>query len=137
LSHVLPANAVTLLVRDNHVCVAGTLNSVPRYFIVDTGGYVTTLNVDFTARAKLKVAATSLVGEGFGVSSPVGITTFPSLRIGNHEIRNGSASVARLNPEVIRLHSEIAGFIGAEYLATNRAIFDFVSGTMCLRTPAQ
>jgi hypothetical protein len=85
LSHVLPANAVTLLVRDNHVCVAGTLNSVPCYFIVDTGGYVTTLNVDFTARAKLKVTATSLVGEGFGVSSPVGITTFPSLRIGNHK----------------------------------------------------
>jgi predicted aspartyl protease len=124
---------VPVLVRDNHLFVAGALNGVPCYFIVDTGGYVTALDIDFVTRAKLKVAGTRLVAESFGGRTPVGITTFPSLRIGNYEIKNGSASVARLNPEVLRSHFEIAGLIGVEYLAINRAIFDFVSGTMYLR----
>ena len=125
--------AVPLLLKDNHVFVAGALNGVPCYFIVDTGGYVTAFDIDFVTRAKLKVAGTRLVAESFGGRTPVGITTFPSLRIGNYEIKNGSASVARLNPEVLRSHFEIAGLIGVEYLAINRAIFDFVSGTMYLR----
>jgi predicted aspartyl protease len=124
---------VPVLVRDNHLFVAGALNGVPCYFIVDTGGYVTVFDIDFVTRAKLKVAGTRLVAESFGGRTPVGITTFPSLRIGNYEIKNGSASVARLNPEVLRSHFEIAGLIGVEYLAINRAIFDFVSGTMYLR----
>ena len=124
---------VPLLLKDNHVFVAGALNGVPCYFIVDTGGYVTAFDIDFVTRAKLKVAGTRLVAESFGGRTPVGITTFPSLRIGNYEIKNGSASVARLNPEVLRSHFEIAGLIGVEYLAINRAIFDFVSGTMYLR----
>jgi predicted aspartyl protease len=125
--------AVPLLLKGNHVFVAGALNGVPCYFIVDTGGYVTAFDIDFVTRAKLKVAGTRLVAESFGGRTPVGITTFPSLRIGNYEIKNGSASVARLNPEVLRSHFEIAGLIGIEYLAINRAIFDFVSGTMYLR----
>jgi predicted aspartyl protease len=124
---------VPVLVTDNHLFVAGALNGVPCYFIVDTGGYVTAFDIDFVTRAKLKVAGTRLVAESFGGRTPVGITTFPSLRIGNYEIKNGSASVARLNPEVLRSHFEIAGLIGVEYLAINRAIFDFVSGTMYLR----
>jgi predicted aspartyl protease len=126
---------VPVLVRDNHLFVAGALNGVPCYFIVDTGGYVTAFDIDFVTRAKLKVAGTRLVAESFGGRTPVGITTFPSLRIGNYEIKNGSASVARLNPEVLRSHFKIAGLIGVEYLAINRAIFDFVSGTMYLRPP--
>jgi hypothetical protein len=36
---------------------------------------------------------------------------------------------------VLRSHFKIAGLIGVEYLAINRAIFDFVSGTMYLRPP--
>src|SRR5437762_1124607 len=50
--------AVPLLLKDSHVLVAGALNGVPCYFTVDTGAYVTTLDVDFAARTKLKVAAT-------------------------------------------------------------------------------
>jgi hypothetical protein len=125
--------AVPLLLKSNHVLVAGALNGVPCNFIVDTGGYVTAFDIDFVTRAKLKVAGTRLVAESFGGRTPVGITTFPSLRIGNYEIKNGSASVARLSPEVLRSHFEIAGLIGVEYLSINRAIFDFVSGTMYLR----
>jgi hypothetical protein len=126
---------IPVLVRNNHLFVAGALNGVPCYFIVDTGGYVTAFDIGFVTRAKLKVAGTRLVAESFGGRTPVGITTFPSLRIGNYEIKNGSASVARLNPEVLRSHFEIAGLIGVEYLAINHAIFDFVSGTMYLRPP--
>jgi predicted aspartyl protease len=127
--------AVPLLLRKNHVYVASALNGVPCYFIVDTGGYVTVLDNDFATRAKLKVAPTRLFAEGFGSRTAVGITIFPSLRVGNYEIKNGSASVARLNPEVLGSHPLIAGIIGVEYLAINRAIFDFVSGTMYLRPP--
>ena len=128
--------AVPLLLKDNHVYVAGGLNGVPCHFMVDTGSDVTSVHTNFAARAKLKVAATPLVDVGFGGSSPVGITTFPFLRIGNYEIRNGSASVEYLNPQVFGANSGIAGCIGAEYLAINRAIFDFVSGTLYLCPPA-
>ena len=126
--------AVPLLLKDKHVFVAGALNRVPCYFIIDTGGYVTTLDVNFVARSKLKVAATPLVAEGLSGSSSVGVTTFPSLRIGNYQIQNGSASVVRFNPEILGSHSLVAGIIGVEYLSINRAIFDFVSGTMYLRS---
>jgi aspartyl protease len=125
--------AVPLLLKGHHVLVPGALNGFPCYFIVDTGGYVTTLDVDFAARSKLKVAATRLVAEGFSGSSSVGITRFPSLKIGNYQIENGSASVVHLNPEILGSQSRVAGIIGAEYLSINRAIFDFVSGTMYLR----
>jgi predicted aspartyl protease len=136
--------AVPLLLKGNHVLVGGGLNGVQCYFIVDTGGYVTTLDADFVAHSKLKVAATRLVAEGLSGSSSVGITTFPSLRIGNYQIQNGSASVVRFNREVLGSHSGpgipqshgadlVAGIIGVEYLSINRAIFDFVSGTMYLR----
>jgi predicted aspartyl protease len=125
--------AVPLLLKGYHVLVAGALNGVPCYFFVDTGGYVTTLDTDFVARAKLKVADTRLVAEGFSGSSSVGITRFPSLRIGNYQIQNGSASVVRFNPEILRSHPLVAGIIGVEYLSLNRAIFDFVGGTMYLR----
>lgn len=126
-----------LLLKHNHVFVGGAVSGVPCYFFVDTGRYLTALNVTFAARAKLKVAATSLVGEALGGSSPVGITIFPSLRVGNYEIKNGSASVGSFDAEVFGPNSGIAGLIGAEYLAINRAIFDFVSGTLYLRPPAR
>jgi len=125
--------AVPLLLKGYHVLVAGVLNGVPCYFFVDTGGYVTTLDTDFVARAKLKVASTRLVAEGLSGSSSVGITRFPSLRIGDYQIQNGSASVVRFNPEILRSHPLVAGIIGVEYLSLNRAIFDFVSGTLYLR----
>jgi predicted aspartyl protease len=136
--------AVPLLLKGNHVLVAGGLNGMQCHFIIDTGGYVTTLDADFVARSKLKVAATRLVAKGLSGSSSVGITTFPSLRIGNYQIQNGSASVVRFNPQVLGFYHErdfqfrpslslVAGIIGVEYLSINRAIFDFVSGTMYLR----
>ena len=125
--------AVPLMLKGKHVLVAGALNGIPCHFIVDTGGYVTTLDADFVARSKLKVTATRLVAEGLGGSSSVGITRFPSLRIGTYQIQNGSASVVRFNPEILGSHSLVAGIIGVEYLSINHAIFDFVSGIVYLR----
>src|SRR5439155_10313396 len=58
--------AVPRLLKDHHLFVAGALNGVPCHFVVDTGGYVTALDTGFPTLAKLKVAATRLVAEGFG-----------------------------------------------------------------------
>lgn len=124
---------VALSLADHHLGVAGALNGVPCYFLVDTGGYVTVLNADFATQAKLGFVPTRLVAEGFGSSSPMGLAIFSSLRIGPYEIRHGSASVVRLNPEILGPSPGIAGLIGAEYLAMNSAIFDFITYTMYLR----
>jgi predicted aspartyl protease len=128
---------VPLLLRKNHVHAAGAINGVPCHFIVDTGGSLTSLDAKFAVRTKLKVGSTPIVGEGLGGSSAVGITTLASLRIGNYEIKNGSASVASLNPAIFEANSDTAGLLGGEYLAINRAIFDFVGGTLYLRPPGR
>jgi len=130
-------SAIPLLLKKGHLYVVGAVNGVPCHFIVDTGSYLTSLDTRFAARTKLSVGATRLVGEGFGGSSPAGMARLSSLRIGNYEIQNGSATVAALNPMLLAAHSDTAGLLGAEYLAINRAIFDFVTGTMYLRPPTR
>jgi len=128
---------VPLLLKKGHLYVVGAINGVPCHFIVDTGSYLTSLDVRFATRTKLNVGETRLIGEGLGASSPEGMTRLSSLRIGNYEIRNGSAAVAPLSSAIFEAHSDTAGLLGAEYLAINRAIFDFVSGTMYLRPPGR
>jgi hypothetical protein len=59
------------------------------------------------------------------------------LRISNYEIKNESAAVAPLNSAIFEANSDTAGLLGAEYLAINRAIFDFVSGTLYLTPPGR
>jgi predicted aspartyl protease len=124
---------VPLSLKNSHVCAPGALNGVPCSFIIDTGGYVTSLDLDFVKRAKLKSTPTRLIAEGLGGSSSVDLVRFTSLRIGDYELGNGSAAVVRLNPEIVQSNSSVAGFIGGEYLGMNYAIFDFVTGTMYLR----
>jgi predicted aspartyl protease len=124
---------VPLSLAGHHLQVSGALNGVSCHFIVDTGSYVTALDIEFAERAKLKVVATRLVAESFSSSRSLGMAIFPSLRIGNYEIKHGSASIVRLNPEVFGPNSGIAGLLGAEYLAMNCAVFDFVSRTMYLQ----
>jgi predicted aspartyl protease len=129
--------AVPLLLKKSHLYAVGAVNGVPCHFIVDTGSYLTSLDTRFAVRTKLNVGASRLVGESLGGSSPEGMTRLSSLRIGNYEIKNGSATVAPLNPVIFAAHSDTAGFLGAEYLAINRAIFDFVSGTLYLTPPSR
>lgn len=120
---------------DRHLRIAGGVNGVPCHFLVDTGSYVTTLDVSFATRAKIQVRPTPLMAEGFGGSSIVGMGILPSLRIGNYELKHASVSVVNFDPDVLHrgTNSEIAGLIGVEYLATNCAIFDFTTATMYLR----
>jgi len=63
------------------------------------------------------------------------LAIFPSLRIGNYEIKRGSASIVRLGPKLVDrgTRSEIAGLLGIDHLAMNSAIFDFATGTLYLR----
>jgi predicted aspartyl protease len=124
---------VPLSLADFELRVEGALNGVPCHFVVDTGGYLTMLSPSYVARAKLKRIPTRLVAKGLNGSSPVEMIIFPSLRIGNYEIRHGSASVTRLDPERFGSASGIAGLIGIEYLAMNYAVFDFINGTLYLR----
>jgi predicted aspartyl protease len=124
---------VPLSLADSHLQIAGSLNSVPCRVVVDTGAYLTVFSRDFVNRAGLKTIATPFVAEALGGSSKVGMVKFASLRIGNYEIRNGSATVAPLNREIFGSPSGIAGLLGAEYLGMNWAVFDFASRTMYLR----
>jgi predicted aspartyl protease len=127
---------VLLSITRLHLQVPGAANGVPCHFLVDTGAYLTALDRDFASRAKIQSVHARVTAVGLGGSShDVGLAIFPSLRLGNYEIKRGSASVVRLDPEVVRsgTNSRIAGLLGIDHLATNSAIFDFVTGTLYLR----
>jgi predicted aspartyl protease len=124
---------IPLLRVGDHLLVEGALNGVRCRFIIDTGDYLTTLSPGYVARAKLKLKPTPFVANGLGGSSTVEMVTFPSLRFGNYEIRNGSATVSSLSPEIFGSSSGIAGLIGIEYLALNYAVFDFIDSVLYVR----
>jgi len=126
---------VPLSIADFHLRIAGAVNEIPCYFLVDTGAYLTALDSNFASSAKIQVIPTRLVAQGLGASSRVGMGILPSLRIGNYELRRASASIVHLDPRMVGRgsRSEVAGLIGIEYLAMNSAIFDFITGTMYLR----
>jgi len=127
---------VPLSVAGFHLKVPGAANGAPCYFLVDTGAYLTALDRDFASRAKIQPVHARLTAVGLGGSShDVGLAIFPSLRIGNYEIKRGSASIVRLGPKLVDrgTRSEIAGLLGIDHLAMNSAIFDFTTGTLYLR----
>lgn len=126
---------VPLSISDHHLLIRGSLNGVPCRLVVDTGAYLTAFSSDFITRAGFKTVATPFIARGVGGSSHVRMVKFTSLRIENYEIRNGSATVAPLNPEIFNSRSGIAGLIGAEYLGMNWAVFDFTDGTMMYLRP--
>jgi predicted aspartyl protease len=127
--------SVPLSIANFHLRINGQVNGVPCSLLVDTGAYLTLLDQNFASRAKIRVTSTPLVAQGIGGSSALGMGTLASLRMGNYEIRNASATIAHLGPDVLARSGsvDVAGFVGVEYLATNSAIFDFVTGTMYLR----
>jgi predicted aspartyl protease len=127
---------VPLSVAGFHLHVPGAAKGVPCSFLVDTGAYLTALDRDFASRAKIQPVHARLTAVGLGSSSgDVGLAIFPSLRIGNYEIKRGSASIVRLDPGLVGrgTSSEIAGLLGIDHLAMNSAIFDLVTGTLYLR----
>jgi predicted aspartyl protease len=126
---------VPLSIAHFHLRIAGAVNEIPCYFLVDTGAYLTALDSNFASGAKIQVIPTRLVAQGLGGSSIAGMAILPSLRIGNYELKRASVSVVHFDPDLLHrgTNSEVAGLIGVEYLARNCAIFDFIRGTMYLR----
>lgn len=130
---------VAFSISRRHLRVPGMVNGVSCYLIVDTGAYFTILDADFAKRAKIGGVRTHIPAQGIGKSSgDISLAVFPSLRIGNYEIKRGSTTVGVLDPEAIGrgTDSEVAGLLGIEHLAMNSAIFDFVSGQVYLRPNA-
>ena len=127
---------IRLSLERNHLRVPGEANNVPCHFLVDTGAFLTALDRNFAAAARIPTQATHATAHGVGKSSgSVGLATFRSLWIGDYQIKKASASVLNLDPDVLGrgTMSEVEGLVGLEYLALNSAIFDFVSGTLYLR----
>jgi predicted aspartyl protease len=128
--------AVPLSLERGHIRVRGKVNDTACHFVVDSGSFLTVLDRDFASRNKLGGAATRVEAHGIGKSGGVvRVTSFPSLWVGDYQIKQASAAVLSLDSELLRgeTTSDVAGLLGVEYLALNSAIFDFISGTMYLR----
>jgi predicted aspartyl protease len=128
--------AVQLTVHRSHLRVPGAINGWPCTFIVDSGAYVTSIDRESASKARIGGARTYASARGMGKSGgTVSVATFPGLRIGTYEIKRASAAVMNLNADILGrgTDSEAAGFLGAEYLGMNSAIFDFNSLTLFLK----
>jgi hypothetical protein len=125
---------VPFSLADLHLRIAGAVNGVPCHFLVDTGSYLTALDVSFASQAKIHIIPTHLIAEGLGGSSTVGMGILPSLRIGDYELKRASVSLVNFDPDILHrgTNSQVAGLIGVEYLGMSSAIFDFATGTMYL-----
>lgn len=127
---------VAFSIENRHLRVPAMVNGVSCYLRIDTGAHLTILDGDFAKRAKIAGVRTRISAQGIGKSAgEISVAVFPSLRIGNYEIKQGSAMVGVLDPEAIGrgTRSEVNGLLGIEHLALNSAIFDFVSRTLYLR----
>lgn len=132
--------AVELTSPRSHLRVAGAINGWPCSLIVDSGAYVTSIDREAAAKARIGGTRTELSAQGLGKSGhAVSIATFPRLRIGTYEIKSASAAVVSLNPEILGrgTDSEAAGFLGVEYLGMNSAVLDFNSLTLYLKPKAK
>jgi predicted aspartyl protease len=128
--------AIPLALRRNHLSVPAKVNNVPCRFLVDSGAFLTLLDRDFAAAAKLGGAPTRAVAHGIGKpTEQLRVASFSSLWVGDYQIKHASAAVASLDSEILGrgTDSEVAGLLGVEYLALNSAVLDFISGTMYLR----
>jgi hypothetical protein len=128
--------AISISLERGHIRVPGKVNDVPCHFLVDSGAFLTVLDRDFAARAKLGGVPTHFEAHGIGKSGgEVKIASFPSLWVGDYQIKQASAAVLALDSHILgsETTSEVQGLLGVEYLALNSAIFDFVSGTIYLR----
>ena len=128
--------AIPLSLERGHIRVPGKINDTACHFIVDSGAFVTLLDRDFAARTKLGGVATRAVAHGIGKSGgELKLVKFPSLWIGDYQIKQASAAVTALDSQMLGrgTNSEVVGLLGVEYLALNSAIIDFISGTIYLR----
>jgi predicted aspartyl protease len=130
---------VKLIPLRSHVHVAGAINGMPCHFLVDTGAFFTAIDREAAAKARIGGDRTEAVAQGLGSSGgEVRLAKFPSLRIGEYEIKRASATVIRLDHEVLGRGTSLedAGLLGVDYLGKNSAVFDFNSGTLYLKSKA-
>jgi predicted aspartyl protease len=126
--------AVPLSVVDGHLQVSAVVQNTPCKLIVDTGAYFTTLDRDFARDARLGGFDTGRLAHGLGTNARgIGYTHFPQLRVGDFLIRDVSVTLSGLNPEITHGKNAAAGLLGADYLGTHGAVFDFNSSTLYLR----
>jgi predicted aspartyl protease len=128
---------ISLKLIGSHLYVAAVVNGAACNLIVDTGAGFTCFDRAFASKAKIGGKPSALVVEGLGKSGAreAQVATFPSLRIGDYEVKNASAAVVELHPEMVGkgTTAEAAGLLGADYLGLNSAVFDFNSLTLFLR----
>jgi predicted aspartyl protease len=130
---------VKLMPLRSHIHVAGAISGMACHFVVDTGAFLTAIDRDAAAKARIGGYRTAVTAHGLGRSSgEVRAAKFPGLRIGDYEIKRASATVIKLDDEVVGrgTSAEDAGLLGAEYLGQNSAVFDFNSGTLYLKAKA-
>jgi predicted aspartyl protease len=128
--------AVDLSVARSYLRVSASINGWPCHLLVDTGAFVTAIDTSAATKARIGGVRTELVAQGVGKSSSrISIARFPSLRVGNYEIKSASAAVLKLNSDLLAVGTdlEMAGLLGVEYLGKNSAVFDFNSGTLYLK----
>jgi predicted aspartyl protease len=127
---------VRFSIAHRHLRVPGAVNGVPCYLTLDTGSHMTLLDAEFAKRANITGVPTQIAAPSIGRSATnLRLALIRAIRIGNCEIKPGSSMVSALDSEAIGRDSdwEVAGFIGAEHLAMNSAIFDFTSRQLYLR----
>ena len=127
---------VKLVTLRSHIHADGKIDGMSCHFVVDTGAYLTTIDSEAAAKARIGGSHTDVVGDGIGPSGgELRLAKFPSLRIGTYEIKSASATVVKLDDEVIGrgTDTEDAGLLGAEYLGQNSAVFDFNSSMLYLK----
>lgn len=127
---------VKLVTLRSHIHADGAINGMPCNFVVDTGAYLTAIDREAAAKARIGGYRTEVVADGLGPSGgEIRLAKFPSLRIGTYEIKSASATVVKFDSEVIGrgTDTEDAGLLGAEYLGQNSAVFDFNSSMLYLK----
>lgn len=127
--------AVDLQFVDSHLRVKAVANGRPCQLIVDTGAFFTTFDQGFARQAHLGSYGTGLSASGLGTKGrPIRTTQFPEFKVGSFTIRNASATVTELDPELLNGEGKpAAGLLGADYLGQHGAVFDFNDGTLYLR----
>ena len=94
--------AVPLSLERGHIRVRGKVNDTACHFVVDSGSFLTVLDRDFASRNKLGGAATRVEAHGIGKSGGVvRVTSFPSLWVGDYQIKQASAAVLPLDSELL------------------------------------
>lgn len=132
--------AISFLGGQSHLRVPGAINGMPCRFIVDTGAYLTSIDQDAAYKARIGGRKTRFVARGLGKSGgEISAASFPSLRVGDYEIKNASTAVIHLSDELLGrgTDAEAAGLLGADYLGMNSAVFDFNSRTLYLKAKAK